>query len=99
MRLTDVQGNPIGYLPVSLNAGEESIPLILRVYPEGAGERLRSASNPEAQILGRLEGAGVYSDLSVAPIGLDAYVGGYASVEVKVAASAVVRAGAAAWLV
>lgn len=90
MRLTDEADNSIGYLPLQLNAGETSPVIVLKATPEEPEERLRSSAVPEATVWGRIQGVGLFQDLSVAPIGLSAYVNGYALVEIKIEASAAV---------
>lgn len=112
MRLTDELGNTVGYLPLQLQAGEESAVIVFKAIPEELGERLRSSASPDAIVWGRLQdGGGAFEDLSIAPIDLDAYLSGYALVEIKISASAeiagvrtvgqflgVTTGGAAGWL-
>lgn len=86
--ITDALGNEIGYIPVRLQAGEETAPLVLRVTPSSSTQKLQASYAEKVSILGRVAGVGVYQDLHVAPIGLTTFYGGYAEIEIKVAASA-----------
>jgi hypothetical protein len=95
--LLDIADNSIGYLPLTLEAGETSPVIVLKAIPEALGERLRSSNTPEVILWGRIQGVGAFQDLNAEPLNLDAYLHGYALVEIKAEASAgiagVVRVG------
>jgi hypothetical protein len=89
MRLTDTAGEEVRYLPITLNAGEESAPLSLLATPQAPGERLRSSYSLDAKILGRI-GAGAYQDLRSSPLDLTGYYGTTVTVQIKIQASALI---------
>jgi alpha-D-ribose 1-methylphosphonate 5-triphosphate synthase subunit PhnG len=69
--IRDSQGRTIGYLPVDLAAGEETIALVYQVTPAVAGEKLRSASNALVSVHARQHGTGnPFQNLATNPIDL-----------------------------
>jgi hypothetical protein len=89
MEITDEAGGEIGYLPIELDAGEESPVISLTVTPANARRRLAASPiDADIKILGRIAGGGAYADLSLAPIDVGAYFPGSVSIEIKVRAEA-----------
>lgn len=88
MILTDATGAEIGYIPVRLNAGEESSVISLRATPTSPAQKLRATYSERVTILGRVAGVGDYLDLYQNPLELSTFYGGTGELEVKVAASA-----------
>jgi hypothetical protein len=69
--IRDSQGRVVGYLPVDLAAGEETIALVFQVTPAVAGEMLKSADNDLVSVHARLHGSGnPFQNLASDPIDL-----------------------------
>lgn len=85
--ITDIDGNEISYIPISLAEGETSPPVILRITPELETDILRGTSLPEALMLGSFEG-GAYLDLEENPVTLAPYFGSYIDLLLKIQAGA-----------
>jgi hypothetical protein len=82
--IKDAGGNDVSYIPVQLKSGQLSAAIPLTITAE-AGDKLKATVSPDAQVMGRLAGAGAYADLGVAPLALGA---GDTPVEIKIQAGA-----------
>jgi hypothetical protein len=64
--IRDAGGNDVSYIPVQLKSGELSTAIPLTITAE-AGDKLKATASPDAQVMGRLAGAGAYADLRRSP--------------------------------
>lgn len=84
--ITDTNNDEITYIPIELQEGGESLPVIVRVFPDSAEDVLTVDNAPDATIWAKI-GAGAWFDLAVSPVDLEPYFESFLEIQLKAIAA------------
>lgn len=89
MRITDTEGDEINRIPFDLDAGEESVALVLNVYPAAGSFLTSGPSSPYVTVMARVHGSGApFVDVAAPGLDLSPYpVGDATQFDVKAVAA------------